>query len=157
MPRDSLGAALRRLAAIALIAPLCAGSARAQQPGVDLFSNESRAEQRLNATLRPLTAPLSTRSPLREDAHIDLLPPARLLERARRGDPAAHYQLGLIYLAGDKAPRDLVEAYAHIRLAAEAGHPRAVTLLFSIGARMTAAEHERAGARAAAFRTARQD
>lgn len=145
------------LGAVTLLALATAAPAMAQEPEIDLFSKGARSDQRLNASARTYAAPLSTRRPLLEEAVIDSLPPARLMARARDGDPEAHYQLGLIYLAGEKAPRDLVEAFAHIRIAAEAGHPRAVTLLFSLGARLTAAEHGRAGDRAAVFRQARPE
>lgn len=144
-------AMLRLAVAICLMAAPGA-VAYSQQPALDLFTAGTFADQRLKATVRPPAAPLSLRAPLHEDAHLETAPPARLIERALGGDPAAHYQLGLIYLAGERAPRDMVEAYAHIRIAAEAGHPRSVTLLFSIGARLTATEHVRAGDRAAVLR-----
>ncbi len=72
--------------------------------------------------------------------------------RARQGDPEANYRLGLKHLAGDVMPRDLVEAFARIRLAAEAGHQRAIGLFYSIGATLTAAEHDRAFGRAESLR-----
>jgi TPR repeat protein len=67
-----------------------------------------------------------------------------VVRRANAGDAESNYRLGLKYLAGDGVPRDFVEAFARIRLAAEAGHPRAVPLFYSMGARLTAEEHGKA-------------
>jgi hypothetical protein len=67
-----------------------------------------------------------------------------LLERARRGDAHANYRLGLKYLAGDGVARDLVEAFARVRLAAAAGHPRAISMFYFLGAKLTAEEHGQA-------------
>jgi len=67
-----------------------------------------------------------------------------LAQRAKRGDAEANYRLGLRYLSGEGATRDLVEAFARIRLAAEAGHPRAVSLFYTLGAKLTAEEHGQA-------------
>ncbi len=151
-------AAARRFALAFALTAIAGAAAYSQQAGLDLFATGSASDQRLKATARPSAAPLSLRAPQLEDALLESLPPARLVERARGGDPAAHYLLGLIYLAGERAPRDLVEAFAHIRIAAEAGHPRSVPLLFSLGARLTATEHVRAGDRAAVLRQqTRQD
>lgn len=69
---------------------------------------------------------------------------ASTLARANRGDPEANYRLGLALLAGEGITRDLVEAFARIRLAAEAGHPRAISLFYSLGAKLTASEHAKA-------------
>jgi TPR repeat protein len=76
-----------------------------------------------------------------------------LLERARRGDAHANYRLGLRYLAGDGVVRDLVEAFARVRLAAAAGHPRAVSLFYFLGAKLTAEEHAQAYERAQHLRS----
>lgn len=76
-----------------------------------------------------------------------------LLERARRGDAHANYRLGLRYLAGDGVVRDLVEAFARVRLAAAVGHPRAVSLFYFLGAKLTAEEHAQAYERAQQLRT----
>ncbi len=96
-------------------------------------------------SIRPLSAPV----PRLEEALTDELPRERLFERARAGAPSAHYRLGLIHLAGGGVPRDLVEAFDHIRIAAEAGSPRAVNLDYTLGAKLTGAEHARAQERAA--------
>jgi hypothetical protein len=64
--------------------------------------------------------------------------------RANAGDAEANYRLGLKHLAGEGVARDFVEAFARIRLAAEAGHPRAISLFYTIGARLTAREHGQA-------------
>jgi len=67
-----------------------------------------------------------------------------LLERARNGDAHANYRLGLRYLAGDGVTRDIVEAFARVRLAAAAGHPRSISLFYFLGAKLTAEEHGQA-------------
>ena len=64
--------------------------------------------------------------------------------RERTPDAAALYQKGLARLASD-----LVEGFAHIRVAAEHGDVRAISLFYSLGARLTAAEHAQAQHRAA--------
>jgi TPR repeat protein len=74
--------------------------------------------------------------------------------RATSGDAESNYRLGLKYLAGDGVPRDFVEAFARIRLAAEAGHPRAVALFYNMGARLTAEEHGKAYLRTQELRPA---
>lgn len=77
-----------------------------------------------------------------------------LERRANAGDAEANYRLGLKYLAGDGVPRDFVEAFARIRLAAEAGHPRAIPLFYNMGARLTAEEHGKAYLRTQQLRPA---
>ncbi len=67
-----------------------------------------------------------------------------LARRANAGDADANYRLGLRHLAGEGVTRDFVEAFARIRLAAESGHPRAISLFYAIGARLTAEEHGKA-------------
>jgi TPR repeat protein len=67
-----------------------------------------------------------------------------VVRRANSGDAESNYRLGLKYLAGEGVSRDFVEAFARIRLAAEAGHPRAIPLFYSMGARLTAEEHGKA-------------
>ena len=67
---------------------------------------------------------------------------------ARKNLPAAHYQLGLLYMSGAKGrDHDLVEAYARFKIASDGGDVRAAALIFYIGVRMTADElrrsHER--------------
>lgn len=82
----------------------------------------------------------------------DIVPPAgsgeiaieTLVRRAKHGEPEANYRLGLRYLAGDGVTRDLVEAFARIRWAAESGHARAVSLFYTLGAKLTAEEHGQA-------------
>ena len=76
-----------------------------------------------------------------------------LLERAKSGDPESNYRLGLRHLSGEGAKRDLVEAFARIRLAAEAGHARAISLFYAIGAKLTADEHAQAYERSQKLRT----
>lgn len=76
-----------------------------------------------------------------------------LVDRARRGDANANYRLGLRYLAGDGVTRDLVEAFARIRLAAAAGHPRSISLFYFLGAKLTADEHAQAYERSQQLRT----
>ncbi len=69
---------------------------------------------------------------------------------ARANIPAAHYQLGLLYMAGIAGrPPDLVEAYAHFKIASAGGDGRATALVFYIGVRMTADELRRAHERIA--------
>ncbi len=77
-----------------------------------------------------------------------------LVQRAQRGDAEANYRLGLRYLSGEGVTRDLVEAFARIRLAAEAGHPRAVSLFYTLGAKLTADEHGEAFDRSQKLRKA---
>jgi TPR repeat protein len=67
-----------------------------------------------------------------------------LVRRANAGDAESNYRLGLKHLAGEGVSRDFVEAFARIRLAAEAGHPRAISLFYTMGARLTAEEHGQA-------------
>lgn len=77
-----------------------------------------------------------------------------LLRRANAGDADANYRLGLKYLAGEGVTRDFVEAFARIRLAAEAGHGRAISLFYTMGARLTAEEHGQAYLRTQQLRPA---
>lgn len=79
-----------------------------------------------------------------------------LVDRAKRGDAAASYRLGLKYIAGEGVTRDLVEAFARIRLAAEAGHPRAVSLFYTLGAKLTAEEHGQAFDRSQTLRPTKE-
>ena len=77
-----------------------------------------------------------------------------LVRRANAGDAESNYRLGLKHLAGEGVTRDFVEAFARIRLAAEAGHPRAISLFYTMGARLTAEEHGRAYIRTQQLRPA---
>jgi TPR repeat protein len=77
-----------------------------------------------------------------------------LARRANAGDAESNYRLGLKHLAGEGVARDFVEAFARIRLAAEAGHPRAISLFYTIGARLTAEEHGQAYIRTQQLRPA---
>ncbi|MCW5774221.1 MAG: sel1 repeat family protein [Rhodospirillaceae bacterium] len=79
---------------------------------------------------------------------------AALAARADRGDPDANYRLALRYLSGDGVEPDIVEAFARVRVAAEAGHARAISLFYTLGAKLTAAEHAKAYERAKAIRAA---
>lgn len=95
-------------------------------------------------SIGPLAAPgnESLAAPPADASTVETL--EALLERARHGDAHANYRLGLRYLAGDGVTRDLVEAFARIRLAAAAGHPRALSLFYFLGAKLTAEEHGQA-------------
>jgi len=77
-----------------------------------------------------------------------------LVRRANVGDAEANYRLGVKHLAGEGVMRDFVEAFARIRLAAEAGHPRAISLFYTMGARLTAEEHGQAYLRTQQLRPA---
>jgi TPR repeat protein len=84
-----------------------------------------------------------------KDTHANTQRALRWLRAAARSNlAAAHYQLGLLYMAGiDGKDPDLVEAYARFKIASEGGDVRATALVFYIGVRMTADElrqaHER--------------
>jgi TPR repeat protein len=80
--------------------------------------------------------------------------PEALARRANAGDAESNYRLGLKHLAGDGVTRDFVEAFARIRLAAEAGHARAISLFYTMGARLTAEEHGQAYLRTQQLRPA---
>ncbi len=133
----------RPMLAVAALA-LLAGGAWAQEALLP-EARRSAALQTQKLSIRPLSMP----APRLEEALTDDMPRERLFERARSGDPAAHYRLGLIHLSGAGGPRDLVEAFAHIRVAAESGHPRAINLFYTLGAKLTGSEHARAHERAA--------
>jgi TPR repeat protein len=77
-----------------------------------------------------------------------------LVRRANAGDADSNYRLGLKHLAGEGVTRDFVEAFARIRLAAEAGHVRAISLFYTMGARLTAEEHGQAYLRTQQLRPA---
>lgn len=96
-------------------------------------------------SIGPLSTPTedAVLAPPSESAATEAAPDAAA-RRANAGDADSNYRLGLKYLAGDGVPRDFVEAFARIRLAAEAGHPRAIPLFYSMGARLTAEEHGKA-------------
>jgi len=104
-------------------------------------------------SIGPLSAPV-------DDAIVAAEPESTVAEgsveglkrRANSGDAESNYRLGLKYLAGEGVTRDFVEAFARIRLAAEAGHARAISLFYTIGARMTAEEHGQAYIRTQALR-----
>lgn len=84
-----------------------------------------------------------------EDSQANAERALRWLRAAAQSNlPAAHYQLGLFYMAGAKGiASDLVEAFARFKIAADGGDVRAAALVLYIGVRMTAAElrrsHER--------------
>lgn len=96
-------------------------------------------------SIGPLSAPVDNAvlAPHSEAAAPDASLDA-MIRRGNAGDAEANYRLGLRYLAGEGVGRDFVEAFARIRLAAEAGHPRAIPLFYSMGARLTAEEHGKA-------------
>jgi TPR repeat protein len=103
------------------------------------------AEDAMIATPRDTAAPKSSAGDAPQDT---------LVRRANAGDAEANYLLCLKYLAGEGVVRDFVEAFARLRLAAEAGHPRAISLFYAIGARLTAEEHRKAYLRAQELRPA---
>jgi TPR repeat protein len=71
---------------------------------------------------------------------------------AERGSGEAHYNLATLLEAGDKVPRDLVEAYAHYRVAAEKfGSTAHNENLERLEAMLSPAELVRAQARARAL------
>jgi TPR repeat protein len=164
--KHAIAAAISLSGLIGLIAigPIAIGPAWAQDEAARLTS-------------RALSPPLSTRAlpaaptvhklsigPLAAPAEDAAIAPRNsgaaegnteaLAGRAKRADAEAHYRLGLKHLAGDGVTRDFVEAFARIRLAAEAGHPRAISLFYAIGARLTAAEHGQAFERSRTLRGA---
>jgi TPR repeat protein len=100
----------------------------------------------------PISTPESTAVP--NGTGADASTPDGLVRRANAGDAESNYRLGLKHLAGDGVARDFVEAFARIRLAAEAGHPRAIPLFYTIGARLTAEEHGQAYIRTQQLRPA---
>ena len=104
-------------------------------------------------SIGPLAAPADEASIPAPEGRVTNAPADALTQRANNGDADANYRLGLRYLAGDGVARDYVEAFARIRLAAEAGHPRAVSLFYAIGARLTAEEHGKAYLRTQQLRT----
>jgi TPR repeat protein len=55
---------------------------------------------------------------------------------ARQGHARAQFNLGVMYASGQGVGRDLVEAYAWLRRAAEAGIPAAVGYITRVAARM---------------------
>ena len=105
-------------------------------------------------SIGPLSAPFgdAALAPSESAATSSLADSAE--RRAKLGDAETNYRLGLKYLAGDGMPHDYVEAFARIRLAAEAGHPRAIPLFYSMGARLTAEEHGKAFLRTQKLRQA---
>ena len=106
-------------------------------------------------SIGPLSAPADEAVAAPSEAPaVDASPTESLSRRANAGDAEANYRLGLKHLAGDGVVRDFVEAFARIRLAAEAGHPRAISLFYTIGARLTAEEHGQAYLRTQQLRPA---
>lgn len=106
-------------------------------------------------SIGPLSAPADDAvlaAPTESTATV--APKASDERRANAGDADSNYRLGLKYLAGEGVPRDFVEAFARIRLAAEAGHPRAIALFYNMGARLTAEEHGKAYLRTQELRPA---
>jgi len=106
-------------------------------------------------SIGPLSAPADEAVAAPSEAPaVDASPADSLARRTNAGDAEANYRLGLKHLAGDGVVRDFVEAFARIRLAAEAGHPRAISLFYTIGARLTAEEHGQAYLRTQQLRPA---
>jgi TPR repeat protein len=148
------------LSALAIaIASLCAAPVFAQDDSEARLTSRAAPPLSVRAlpaappvhklSIGPLTTPAEAATTMApapmgaEGKHADSTVDA-LAQRASHGDADANYRLGLRYLAGDGVARDFIEAFAHIRLAAEAGHPRAISLFYAIGARLTAAEHGKA-------------
>jgi TPR repeat protein len=159
-----LALSLACLSMAALAAGMASPAAAQDEPAARLTSR-SIDRQRLSVRALPAPPPVHRLSigPLAAPADDAVsAPPAdttagetveALADRARRGDANANYRLGLRYLAGDGVTRDLVEAFARVRLAAAAGHPRAVSLFYFLGAKLTAEEHAQAFERAQQLRT----
>jgi TPR repeat protein len=139
------------VSAIGLAAP----AAAQDESGARLLG--STAAPRLSVRSMPAAPPVHKLSigPLSapaEDGAVEAPPGGAAAEtaletvtrRANAGDAEANYRLGLQYLAGEGVARDFIEAFARIRLAAEAGHPRAIPLFYTMGARLTAEEHGKA-------------
>ncbi len=59
---------------------------------------------------------------------------------ARRGLVAAQVLLGAMYAEGRGVPRDLIQAYAWLNLAAAGGQPNAILARDAVAAQMSAAE-----------------
>lgn len=105
-------------------------------------------------SIGPLSAPLGDAALAPSESAATASAADSAERRAKLGDAETNYRLGLKYLAGEGVMRDFVEAFARIRLAAEAGHPRAVPLFYSMGARLTAEEHGKAFLRTQELRPA---
>jgi TPR repeat protein len=135
---------------------LAAAPASAQDDSEARFLGRTAAAPKLSVRTMPAAPPVHKLSigPLSTPADDAIAAPSEapvvdaslesLARRANGGDAEANYRLGLKHLAGDGVVRDFVEAFARIRLAAEAGHPRAISLFYTIGARLTAEEHGQA-------------
>ena len=74
---------------------------------------------------------------------------AGTLASARQGDSDAQYNLGLMYANGEGVARDLVEAWAWTKLAADQVGGEASSNLKIMGSRLSAANKASAEARAA--------
>lgn len=105
-------------------------------------------------SIGPLSAPADSAAMVPAEGKVVDATVGALTQRANSGDTDANYRLGLRYLAGEGVARDFIEAFARIRLAAESGHPRAVSLFYAIGARLTAEEHGEAYLRTQQLRPA---
>jgi TPR repeat protein len=105
-------------------------------------------------SIGPLSAPANEASTGKTEGTIVESPQEALMRRADAGDAESNYRLGLKHLAGEGVAHDFVEAFARIRLAAEAGHARAISLFYTIGARLTAEEHGKAYLRTQQLRPA---
>ncbi|HEY7609848.1 MAG TPA: hypothetical protein VIF14_11505 [Alphaproteobacteria bacterium] len=163
-------------APLSFAASLSAAAAAVLAAGVFAAPVLAQDDSEARLTRRTMAPPLSVRAlpaappvhklsigPLSAPANSGAMAPAEgriagttldtLTQRANLGDADANYRLGLRYLAGEGVVRDFIEAFARIRLAAEAGHPRAVSLFYAIGARLTAEEHGKAYLRTQQLRT----
>jgi TPR repeat protein len=160
-PAFALTASLSMLAG-SMVAGACVSPALAQSEPVSKLAGRAAgaplstralpaAPSVHKLSIGPLSAPVgeSTATEMTESSTDDLA------LRARLGSPDANYQLGLKYLSGEGVTRDLVEAFAHIRVAAEAGHPRAISLFYALGAKLTAEEHGQAFERSKGLRQVR--
>ena len=69
---------------------------------------------------------------------------ALLRAAAEQGDASAQYKLGLMYLEGEGAKQDNVEAYAWIRTAAAQGRSGTLEIRQALLREMTPSQEERA-------------
>ena len=93
------------------------GRIKSRFPALDLDKAQFRpmATKQFGAPYMPAT--------VLKDAATRSMP--ELMRRARGGDPASQYWLGLAYDVGNDVPRDLEEAMRWYRRAADAGYPEA--------------------------------
>jgi hypothetical protein len=119
------------------------GTVYAEEPGsrIQEARRDSTPAMSFRLTISPSPARLPASRPYTGEVGLEAR--ERLLDRGRASDAEGHYHAGLAHLA-----IDLIEGFAHIRVAAEQGDARAIGLFYSLGARLTSAEHARAQRRA---------